>query len=351
MAGTATINWIETGSGKNVDGSTLPAGAGTQLISRFHLSPPSQYVVERLVPKQFWRFWGADTVETTRVDAVVDADVASLGGRYRSEPIWKLPVPDNESGVARFRAKTDTADAYSGVVTSARLWLEELVTTGTASAELSAGVPAAGLTIGPKFGGSRNFEQRWRVRVADDPWVEISILQGQAVLTHLRNLENGLARELGLDTPESMSDLPPDTLTYFVDQPLSETSLTWLLEPTESFTVDLNIQDRPDLKAAICLRVRALDEEYLATSPPRFITHVRDRLIGTDMTIEMLRHEPRDLLFRLSEAGFDVPRLADELGWSRSETWQRLTEAAAELGAPSVSDAAALAATSAPALA
>jgi hypothetical protein len=27
MAGTATINWIETGSGKNVDGSTLPAGA------------------------------------------------------------------------------------------------------------------------------------------------------------------------------------------------------------------------------------------------------------------------------------------------------------------------------------
>ena len=75
---TATINWRHYLDGKNVDGATLPSGTGVLLTSRRHLEPPVEYDVYRLIPKPFWRFWGATELLETQLQAVPSA--LGLGG-------------------------------------------------------------------------------------------------------------------------------------------------------------------------------------------------------------------------------------------------------------------------------
>ncbi len=340
MTAKPTINWFDPRKRRNVDGSILPSDTAVLLTSRHHLSPPSQYIVFRQLPKPFWSFWGADREEVTRLDALESTDApVTLGSRYFSEPLWNLPAPANESGYMMFRAWTDTGDAGSGSLGSARIWLEEMSSSGRSEASLGVKVSGPALSIGPKVTADRDFERHWRVRVVDDPWVEISVLQGESVVDHLRLLEDQYDNG-ALELHRTMQQLPADTMTYFVDRPLQEVSLTHQLRPEEPLTIAIQVRDRQDLRAAICLRVRNLEDGSITTSPPVFLTHFRDRLFVSDLTIDLLRREAHDLLMMLGEERLDVERLAQRLNQDVQETWSQLIEATEELGADSVGAAA-----------
>lgn len=287
MTAKPTINWFDPRKRRNVDGSILPSDTPVLLTSRHHLSPPSQYVVYKQLPKPFWSFWGTDRQEVTRLDAFEFADApVTLGSRYFSEPLWNLPTPPGESGYMTFRAWTDTGDASSGSLGSARIWLEEMSSSGRAEASLGAKVSTPALSIGPNVTSGRDFERRWRVRVVDDPWIEISVLQGGSVVDHLRALEDQYDSE-ALEPHRAMQQLPAETMTYFVDHPLQEVSLTHQLQPDEPLTVAIQVRDRQDLRAAICLRVHDLEDGSITTTPPIFLTHFRDRLFASDVTIDL----------------------------------------------------------------
>ncbi len=339
MAATPTINWLEPRKGKNVDGATLPAETGVLLTSRNHLEAPSQYVVYKLVPKPFWRFWGTERMEETRLDALPGTGhSAVLGGRFFSEPLWGLPAPYGESGRVSFRAWTDTEDASSGIIHSAYLWLEEMSARGSIEGSVGASISGPGVHLGPKVAGSRDVERHWRVRPPDDPWVEVSMLQGEAVIEHLRRLEE--AYEAGLSAQQgAMWDLPPDTMTYFVDHPIDDVTATCRIAPEEPLTVTLRMPGRADLRAAISLRISNLEDGSVTTSPPLFVTGISDRIVVTDLTFGMLRREPRDLLVMLDEEQLNVARVAERLGLDPQATWGQLVAATEELGADSVADA------------
>jgi hypothetical protein len=340
MTAKPTINWFDPRKGRNVDGSVLPSDTPILLTSRHHYSPPSQYVVFRQLPKPFWSFWGTDLQEVTRLDASEFSDApVTLGSRYFSEPLWNLPAPPDESDHMTFRAWTDTGDANSGSLGSARIWLEEMSSSGRAGASLAVKVSTPALTIGPDVTSDRDFERHWRVRVVEDPWIEISVLQGASVVDHLRTLEDQYDSEAP-EPHQAMQQLPADTMTYFVDHPLQEVSLTHQLQPDEPITLAIKVQDRQDLRAAICLRVRNLEDGSITTTPPIFLTHFRDRLFASDVTIDLFRREAHDLLMMLGEERLDVERLANRLDQGVQQTWSQLIAAAEELGADSVGAAA-----------
>jgi Subtilase family len=335
MAARPTINWLDPRKGKNVDGSTLPSDTSVQLTSRHHLQPPSQYLVYMLLPKPFCKFWGADKQETTRLDAMRRPGRRAI---YHSEPLWNLPVPPKESGRATFRAWTDTDDASSGMLISARVWLEEI--SGIKRQEINVGANISGpvFSIGPKVSGSKDFEQHWRVRITEDPLVEVRLLQGEEVIEHLRLLESEYNRIIA-QSHRSMWELSPETMSYFVDRPVREASVVHRLEPGELLTVSVRIADRPDLKAAICLRVRDLEDGSLSTTTPVFLTHVNDHIIATDMTIDMLSSESLELLAQAGEESITERTVVEGREFDLGENWSRLEAATEELGASTVDDA------------
>lgn len=347
---TATVNWRHYLDGKNVDGATLPSGTGVLLTSRRHLEPPSEYEVYRLVPKQFWRVWGATEVLETRLPAL-PSSLDEVGGWHSSADIWHLPEPVNASGTATFRARTDTQDAQSGNLRSARLWLDEMRQHRSSAADVGARVPLPGVVFGSKGRREGAVERSWRVRVATDPWIAISLLQGPDVAEHLVSLEQQYAGLLGSEPPPVMTDLPPDTATYFVDQPLDAATATVRIEPDVGATVRFTLPNRRDLRAAICLSVTDLETGERFVSEPAFITSIRDKAITTDLTFDMLGEDARDLLQMFDEMRLDTDGLAGRLGVSRADAWERLTVATDELGADSLTDAASFASLATPALA
>ncbi|MFL6098591.1 MAG: hypothetical protein ACJ71T_01400 [Actinomycetales bacterium] len=345
MAADATINWIKSATGKNVDGSTLLAGSELHLVSRYHLFDPNQYIVERLIPKMWWRLWGKETVPVTRLDAMMDGVPGSRGGRFRSDPIWKLPAIDNESGLGKFQARTDSDDALSGVVMSSRMWLNRRGKSSKKTGEIGGRLSVGLARIGPEVEGRTVKEEEWGVEVVEDPWVQITVLQGPQVLAHLLELEQALGQELDLREMPGLQDLSGDAFSYFVDEPIQPFSLQYRLEPKEPLLIGIGLPATADLRAAFCVRVESLEDGSVATSEPRFFTNVSDLTIATDLTIDMLRPEPRNLLFRFSEAHFDLPQLSAEMQSAEPLIWSRLVDAATELGAASISEAALLAGT------
>jgi len=351
MAAKPTMNWFDPLKRRSVDGSMLPSDTGVRLSSRHHITPPSQYIVYRELPKSFWAFWGADREEVTRLDAMAQAgSPVTLGSRYFSEPLWNLPAPPKQSGFITFRAWTDTEDASSGTLGSARIWLEEISSSGRVGASAGASISGPSLSIGPEVSADRDFERHWRVRVVEDPWVQISVLQAELVLDHLRLLANEY-QDGALQPHRGIWELPDDTLTYFIDRPLEDVFLTHQLQPEEPLTIAVRVQDRHDLKAAICLRVQNLEDGSVTTTPPIFLTHFRDRLFASDLTIETFRQEARDLLLMLEAERLDVERLSRRLNQDVQETWNQLVDAAEEFGADSVGAAALFVAENTPALA
>jgi propane monooxygenase large subunit len=339
MDATPTVNWLEPRKWRNVDGSTLPSDTPVLLTSRHHLQPPGQYVVYKLLPKPFWKFWGTDRAETTRLDALQDAAHAALGSRYYSEPLWNLPAPADESGSATFRAWTHTGDASSGLLASARIWLDEISATRKLQSKVGAGISGPAFHIGPSVGGSQDLERHWRVRVADDPWIELSVLQGHQVIEYLRAQELAYDAESG-ESHRSMWQLPEDTMAYFDHRALGEpVPATYHLEAGEWLPVSIRVPDRPGLRAAVCLRVRNLDDGSVSTTPPIFLTHVNDRLIATDVTVDMLRPEAAERLLGVPTADAAWEQALSSQGSDTAINGAQLVSAAEELGAASVADA------------
>ena len=215
MTARPTVNWFDPRKRRSVDGSMLPSDTGVRLSSRHHLTPPNQYIVYKELPKPFWALWGTEREEVTRLDALGYADSpAVLGSKYFSDPLWNLPAPPKQSGSITFRAWTDTGDASSGSLGSARIWLEEVSSSGRMGSSVDANIAGPSLSIGPKVSAGRDFERHWRVRVVEDPWVQISVIQAGAVVDHLRLLESEYQDGV-LQPHRGMWDLPADTMTYF----------------------------------------------------------------------------------------------------------------------------------------
>lgn len=316
-----------------------------------HLVPPAQYEVSRLIPKSFWKFWGTKSIPVTSMAAIgLDTDPTSVGGSFMSSDIWHLPEPSSADGTAVFQAVTNTQDASSGRLSSARIWLNEVKQ--RASVAGSAAVASiAGAHFGPKLEGGRGVGRAWTVQVAIDPWLEVCMLQGSEVLKHLTTLEMDYAALFAAPPRLSMGDLPPDTTTYFVDRPLGDAFVKTLVEPGDGFQVSMHVESRPDLRAAISLCVKDLSDGRSTVSPPKFFTNVTDRVVATDLTFDMLSSDSRDILQLFDEVELDVDTLAYRLDSSTDSTWKRLVEAADELGCDSISDAARFAGLASPAFA
>jgi hypothetical protein len=348
----AAINWRHGSNGKNIDGATLPSGTGVRLTSIRHMDPPGQYEVSRLIPKPFWNFWGTKLIPITALPAVgVDPDPTSVGGWYMSADMWHLPEPSNAAGTAVFQAVTDTGDATSGRLSSARIWLNEVRQRSSVSGEAGAGISVPGIQFGPKFDSGTGVERSWTVQVATDPWLEVRILQGSEVLEHLADLESDYARLFESPPRLSMGDLPPDTTTYFIDRPLGDAQARSLVEPGDGIDASIRVVSRPDLRAAVCLCVTDLSDGSASISPPTFFTNVRDRVVATDLTFDMLSSSAREILQSFDEVELDVHALASRLETSASAAWKQLADAADELGCDSVSDAARFAGLATPAFA
>jgi hypothetical protein len=346
----AAINWRHHNDGKVVDGATLPSGTGVRIASRRHLYPPTEYEVYQSIPKPFWRGWGSKEVLKTQLHAIPSAP-DETGGWFFSHNIWRLPEPNNAAGTVTFRAYTDTRDCMSADISSARLWLNQISRRRNVTANAEAQLSLAGINFGPGVTREGVVERTWTVQVASDPWVEVSLLQGADVLQHLATLEEQYSSLFQAAPAPVMSELPADSSIYFVDRPFGDAAMTLRIEPGESVGVNLRPPDRQDLRSAACVSITDLTDGATVTSDVVFFTTIRDKIIATDLTLDMLRAEARDMLEAFDEVDLDVGSLADRLGLSPAETWERLTSAADELGADSISDAARFAGMATPAYA
>ena len=144
--------------------------------------------------------------------------------------------------------------------------------------------------------------------------------------------------------PSSMRDLPPDTMTYFVDRPVVDDSFDTFVGPGSPVQVEVGLPDVADLRAAIALEVLNIEDGRVTRTPPIFASHIGDRIVLTDLTLDMLRDEHRQILGELVESNTDVRALAQTRHEPVADVWQALIEATEELGAGSVGDAAAVAA-------
>jgi hypothetical protein len=360
MVATLGISWMACGLAAN---GTIPSETRVYLRSRHLLTPPLSYTINQLIPKPWWKGGGRKAIEYQVLNAErVESGPNDPGGLYHSE-LWSLPVPPDQSGYVEFQAWTDSGEAYSGVLGSARLWIEELDRTTGMEAEVAADVPggaiaAAGVAAGPagvalaatavkvkpKVSGKRSKRVKWVVRAPVDPRVRIRVLQGEDVLTYLQETEAELVDILG----HSMSHLPSDTLTYFVDRPLEEDHFDRVVGPDASVEVEVLFPEDADLRAAIALEVLNIDDGRVTRTPPVFATHIGDRVVLTDLTLDMLRDEPREILTQLADVNADVGFLAEQRHQRVDEVWLALTQASEELGAASVGDAAAFVAMGVP---
>jgi hypothetical protein len=357
MPATLAINWYACGVAAN---GTVPSETLVHLRSRHLLTPPLTYRIDRLIPKPFWKFWGGEALEETVLDAMkVEPGPNDPGGVYQSA-LWRLPVPPDQNGYVEFRAWTDSGEAYSGKLASARLWIEEEERTTGMEAEASAEVPgaaaagvaaaaafpaaaaavAAATKFKPKVATKRSKRVNLAVRAPLDPPVRIRVLQGEDVLTYLRDAEAEVGGTFDIGA-RSMHNLPPDTMTYFVDRPVEDHSFDTFVGPGSPVNVEIHLPDVADLRAAIALEVQNIEDGGVTRTPPIFASHVGDRVVLTDLTLDMLRDGPRRILNDLAEFNEDVAALAQARREDVAKVWQRLIEATQELGAASVGDAAA----------
>jgi hypothetical protein len=355
MAATLGINWMACGL---VASGKIRSETRVHLRSRHLLTPPRTYKIYRLIPKPWWKFWGAKAVEYEVLEAVkVEPGPNDPGGLYHSEP-WPLPVPPEETGYVEFQAWTESGEAYSGILGSARLWIEEEErTTGwkagvavdapvgalaaaVAGGPAGAAVAAATIKFKPNVATERSKEVKLVVRAPVDPRVRIRVLQGDEVIRYLRDVEAELGEVAGL-RHGAMDALPPDTMSYFVDQPIEKDYVDTFVGPGSPVGVEVRLPDLADLRAAIALEVLNIEDGRLTRTPPIFATRIGDRVVLTDLTVDMLRDESRQILLDLARSNMDVAALAHAYDAPIGQLWLDLREAAEELGAASVGEAAA----------
>jgi hypothetical protein len=356
MAATLGINWMACGVAAS---GTIPSETLVHLRSRHLLTPPLRYRIDRLIPKPWWNFWGAKAVEHEVLDAVkVEPGPNDPGGLYQSER-WRLPVPPGQTGYVEFQAWTDSGEAYSGILGSARLWIAEEERTSGWEGEVAADVPAGAIAaataagglagaavavatvkVKPKIATKRSKKVNMVVRAPEDPRVRIRVLQGDDVIGYLREAEAELGEIVGF-RHGSMDDLPPDTMSYFVDKPVEEDYFDTFVGPGSPVKVEVDLPDLADLRAAIALEVLNIEDGRVTRTQPIFASRIGDRVVLTDLTVDMLRDEPRQILLQLADSNLDVPTLAERRDEPIGQVWQVLREATDELGAASVGDAAA----------
>lgn len=204
---------------RQIVSGVVPAESRVFVESSGLRQPPERYRIDRLLPKHFWHFWGGHTVEETTLDAIpVHSGGSDLRGLYRSQRIMEI---------------TTASEARSGVLSSARMWIDSIEHTRLAEAEIAVAVRSGPTVIGPKLGGKAHKSRRYVVRAPLDPPVEIRILQGSEVLECLQKEQAELGQSyqwkgyVEIDQPTyaptgrvypALPWLPPTALVHF-DEP------------------------------------------------------------------------------------------------------------------------------------
>lgn len=331
----------------------LPPETSLWLRSSGLATPPTRYQIYRVNPKPWWRFFGrwCPYDPEMPLDAVaVDGAARDPGGVYRSASDWKLGGPNNQTGRADFQAWTDGGVGYSGIMSSASLWIATVEEANSRNWEAGGEVASTGLgKLKAKLSGKATKKLKWKVRAPKDPAISIQVLQGRAVLNYLSDADAEIA-ELNTESGGSLIDVL-DGSGYFETEPLEDESFEASIGPDEGFDVEAELPLVDGLRMAVALEVRdQADGSVLARSDPLFVTNVGDRLVVTDLTADLLRDEPARVLDSFVRSGFDVNAVAAErISQPNSEDvaaiWRELVSAAEELGAGSVGDAAAYMAT------
>jgi hypothetical protein len=341
MTELATVNWYHPGKRRNVDGSGFPPNTEVEVVSRNHPEAPTSYRVYECLPKPFWKFWGRRReIVSPGLQAFEDGPVlTSPGGRFRSEP-WNLGEPSEQSGTATFVAESDREDGSSGPLHSRFLRIKELHRRHGHQGEVGVGSPAPVVTLKARAGGYADVQEIYVVETIKDPDIEISVLQGEDVYSHLLAWDREYRERFQASTADAWH-LSEETITrYFVDRPMGDASVGWQLLPNEPLTIILEIPDRFDLRAAFCLKIVNTENGRVSMTPPRFLAHIRDTLVATDLTADLLDDEAALLLWRFDQLDFNVQALADEARVDPDAAWLLLVDATELLGAPSVAEAA-----------
>jgi hypothetical protein len=342
------IHWWDVRKGKKADGRLLPRDSAVMLRSQHHLDRPVGYYVYELVPKVFHKLRGDKRVKYTHSDAF-PSDPERPTSVFWSEEFGLSGPGGDQVGEVVYEPKLEdcNSDNQEGFkVRCGNLSIQELLhgkrTVLEAQPTLASHLAAAKL-------GKASKEADWlaiyEAYAVVDPKVEISLLQGDALL---RQLNTASGRYLDRDGPgepllfaESLSEA---VLSYFAGLPLSDgpSTATGELDAIRPLRIEVGVPTASDLRGAFSVKV--LDEEHghIAISAPVFLTAVRGEIIATDIPAEMLSDQSLATLASLVDASGNVVTLAQREGATMQETWDRVVMATDELGAGTVEDAVAL---------
>lgn len=313
---------------------------------------PTRYNIYRVNPKPWWKVFGEHTLEPTQtIDAIpLVGAPQDPGGVYRSVADWGLGGPNKQTGRADFQAWTDSDTAYSGIMSSAYVWVATAEQANSWGWQAGGDVATTGIgKVRADISGKISKKQKYKVRAPLDPDVQIRVLQGPAVLSYLEDADAEIS-ELNKAIGGATIDLLRHS-GYFEATPLEESLFKATIGPDAGFDVDIELPEAEGLRAALAVEVRDNDDDaLLARSNPLFVTNVGDRLVLTDLTSDLLRDQPFKLLTEFVQYASDVESLAAARNQAIDDTWRELVAATTELGAGSVGDAAAFVATTGQAL-
>jgi hypothetical protein len=340
------ISWYK---GKHtVNSNSLLAGTAVELRSQVHANEPDGYSIFELLPK-FLHVWrGYKDVPAGFEPA---RQLPPLVGRYRSAGKWELPDPKRDDGKRTYVARIDGAQSFPitsvGTLIKSRRSTTD-ATYGGDNAEVSGhGIK---LKLPAIFRRNKNTVVEYVFRKAHDPWVEIELLQGNAVAEHLARLE--LQWGSRLDSDETMGalanygylmeHLPNDTRAYFADRPVGGGILTCRLGPRTPITLTAEVGHRDDLRAVICAQIRDLESGSIATTEPMFFTSIGGQVIITDLPASLVSQSSVRVLQSYKNAGGNREELALRQDQDIETVGERLRAAVDEIGADSLDDAVAL---------
>jgi hypothetical protein len=348
------IHWWDVSKDRKADGLLLPPNSSVKLKSQHHPDKPVGYDVYELVPKVFHKLRGDREVKFTYSDSFPDpSDQADANSGSAASPVsvfWSdefaLRGPlGKQVGEVTYVPKLDGCDADNQE--AFKVYCGHL-----AIKELRRGKHnklATAPTLPPHLGGVKlgeiSSEADWSALyeafAAVDPRVEVSLLQGAALLDHL-----DAAAGRYIDTTQASSPfaeiLSGDAATYFAGLPLSADSLSATADlgpDLPPLRIEVGVPASDDLRAAFSVKILDTEHGYEAVTDPVFLTAVRGKIIATDLSVRLLSEQSLTTLASLASANGSLVNFAQQAGSTVPEIWDRVVAATEELGAASVREA------------
>jgi hypothetical protein len=338
------IHWWDEVKGVKVDNGRLKPGAIVRLLSEHHLDPPEGYEIKEQVPKFLVKWLGTKFKKVTRSDAFPE-NGEPLTSTFWSEP-WALAGPANQKREVVYRpslegSATDTSSVEAAIIRCSYLFVEKSMHRHGADLKLRPELKyQGGAVVVGEAGASFGSETTFAATAPVDPQVEISVVQGDALLRHLTDVSrefqgNGQVEQSFLET------LAGAAAEYFVAAPLSPegSPVVGILEPAVPLRIDVRAPHSDELRAAFAVKIWDPEADHGVVTDPVFLTSVRGEIIAADLPRELLDDESVEILELLDDARGSVSALASRTGTSTKDVWTRVVAATRELGTANVGEA------------